>query len=230
MKLLALDTATEACSAALYIDGEIKQQFQLAPREHTQLILGMAQQLLDEACLKVTQLDALAFGRGPGSFTGVRIATGVVQGLAYAADLPVVGISTLASIAQAVYQDHGSEKILSGIDARMGGVYWGEYQVQDDLVRLNGEERVSTPEELPLPKGKWVAAGSAWKGHREALENRLGDRVETIYDDYLPQSQSIARLAVEDFNQGLAVEAAQAIPVYLRNDVAKKKGEQKRAT
>ncbi len=222
MKLLALDTATEACSAALYIDGEIQQKYELAPREHTQLILGMAQKLMNEAGIKVTQLDALAFGRGPGSFTGVRIATGVVQGLAYAVDLPVVPVSTLASIAQAVHQDHGSLGILSAIDARMGGVYWGAYKVNDGLVSLVDKEMVTTPEEVPVPDGHWVGAGSGWKGHRESLQNRVGGQVDQIYEDYFPQSQSIACLAVKDFENGMAVEAAQAIPIYLRDDVAKK--------
>jgi tRNA threonylcarbamoyladenosine biosynthesis protein TsaB len=121
-RILAVDTATEACSAALYIDGEIEQKFELAPREHTQFILQMIESLLVEADLKMNQLDALAFGRGPGSFTGVRIATGVVQGIGFAADLPVVPISTLASIAQVMQDDHGADKVLYAIDARMGGV------------------------------------------------------------------------------------------------------------
>ena len=124
MKLLALDTATEACSAALYIDGEIKQEYQLAPREHTRLILAMVESLLVEAGITIKQLDALAFGRGPGSFTGVRIATGAVQGMAYGADLPVVPVSTLASIAQSVHDEHQAESVLTAIDARMQAVYW----------------------------------------------------------------------------------------------------------
>ena len=99
LKILAVDTATEASSAALYIDGDIKQDFQLAPREHTRLILKQAEGLLTEAGIRVSDLDALASGRGPGSFTGVRIATGVVQGMAFGADIPVVPVSTLASIA-----------------------------------------------------------------------------------------------------------------------------------
>ncbi len=229
MKLLALDTATEACSAALCIDGDMRQLYQLAPREHTQLILGMAQQLLQAADIEIRQLDALAFGRGPGSFTGVRIATGVVQSLAYAADLPVVPVSTLASIAQSVFEDHGEERILSAIDARMGGVYWGEYRVADGLVCLQGEEQVTTPDQVPLAEGAWVGAGSGWRGHGEALRRRLGDRVGRSFADYFPRAESIARLAVADFRQGLAVDAANAIPVYLRDQVAKKTGAQGKA-
>ena len=226
MKLLALDTATEACSAALYIDGDIEQIYQLAPREHTQLILGMAEQLLMQAGINIKQLDALAFGRGPGSFTGVRIATGVVQGMAYAADLPVVPVSTLASIAQSVYQAHGAEQILSVMDARMGGVYRGAYRVQQGVAKLQGEEAVSSPEQLPLLEGRWVGAGSGWRAYRDILQQRLGACVEQQFDDVFPESRSIAQLAVADFKLGLAVDAAHAVPVYLRNDVAKKSAAQ----
>lgn len=222
MKLLALDTATEACSAALYIDGDIEQRYQLAPREHTQLILGMAEQLLMQAGIKISQLDALAFGRGPGSFTGVRIATGVVQGMAFGADLPVVPVSTLAAIAQSVYRDHGASRVLSAIDARMGGVYWGEYVANGERMLLQGEEQVTTPDQVPLPEGQWIGAGSGWNGHRDALQQRLGDRVTEYYADTFPESRSIAQLAVIDYQNGLAVSAAEAVPVYLRDDVAKK--------
>lgn len=224
MKLLAVDTATEACSAALYIDGDIRHEFQLAPRDHTRLILAMVETLLQQAGIRIQQLDALAFGRGPGSFTGVRIATGVVQGLAYGADLPVVPVSTLASIAQAVYEDHGESHVLAAIDARMGGIYWGQYQLNGDkLMQLCADEAVLSPEQVPLvDAGDWVGAGSGWLAHADTLAERFGDRVKQQWPEYLPQSATIAQLAVADFNQGLAVDAAQALPVYLRNDVAKK--------
>jgi tRNA threonylcarbamoyladenosine biosynthesis protein TsaB len=224
MKLLALDTATEACSAALYIDGDIQQKYQLAPREHTKLILIMIEELLADAGIRLNQLNALAFGRGPGSFTGVRIATGVVQGLAFGADLPVVSVSTLASIAQAAYEDHGCKKVLAAIDARMGGVYWGEYQLDEKgLMLLKGNEAVLSPAEVPIPEGNdWVGAGSGWLGHSDALQNRLGNSIMDQWDDYCPQSKTITLLAVSYYQQGLAVEAKNAMPVYLRNDVAKK--------
>lgn len=224
MKLLAVDTATEACSAALYIDGDIRHEFQLAPRDHTRLILVMVETLLQQAGIRINQLDALAFGRGPGSFTGVRIATGVVQGLAYGADLPVVPVSTLASIAQAVYEDHGESRVLAAIDARMGGIYWGQYQLDDHkLMKLSADEAVLSPDLVPLvDTSDWVGAGSGWKAHADALTERFGEQVKQQWPEYLPQSATIARLAVADFNKGLGVAAAQAQPVYLRNDVAKK--------
>ncbi len=224
MKILAVDTATEACSAALIIDGEVRDIYQLAPREHTKLILNMVQQLLDDAGLAVTQLDALAFGRGPGSFTGVRIATGVVQGLAFAADLPVVGVSTLASIAQLCLEEHEQPRVLASIDARMGDVYWGCYeQSSSGLMQLIGSELVSAPEKLAFPSSaSWCIAGSGWKTYADELTPVLGDQLLAHYADYLPHSKTIARLAADGFSRGEAVSAELALPVYLRDDVAKK--------
>jgi len=229
MKLLALDTATEACSAALYIDGEITAKFQLAPREHTKLILKMIEDLLAEAGLKVTSLDAIAFGRGPGSFSGVRIATGVTHGLAFAADLPVIPVSTLASIAQSTYNDHHAENVLAGIDARMGEIYWGCYQIADNgLMILNGDEQVSSAELIQLPDDKqWIGSGSAWKGYPDQLNQRFGSVLKQAYAEYLPHSSSIVQLAAYEYSQGSMLEASQAQPVYLRNDVAKKSAQQK---
>lgn len=229
-RILAVDTATEACSAALYIDGEIEQKFELAPREHTQLILQMIESLLVDADLKMNQLDALAFGRGPGSFTGVRIATGVVQGIGFAADLPVVPISTLASIAQVMQDDHGADKVLSAIDARMGGVYWAEYKRADNgLMQLSGVEDVLTPDVTPQVEGDdWVAAGSGWKGYAEILLPRFAKNIQYQYNDCLPQSRTIAKLAAYAYQKGEAVEAKYAVPVYLRNNVAKKSKDQAR--
>lgn len=226
MKLLALDTATEACSAALYIDGEITQNYQLAPREHTRLILGMIEALLADAGISIQQLDALAFGRGPGSFTGVRISTGIVQGMAYGADLPVVPVSTLASIAQSVHDDHQSEHVLTAIDARMEAVYWAEYRFDQGLMTLTGDELVISPEQVPLPAQQaWIGAGSGWAAYEPQLITRIQQPLHGIFADYFPQSASIAKLAVHDFSQGRVVEAAKAVPVYLRNNVAKKTSE-----
>lgn len=226
MKLLALDTATEACSAALYIDGEIRQNYQLAPREHTRLILAMVEGLLADAGVSIKQLDALAFGRGPGSFTGIRIATGAVQGMAYGADLPVVPVSTLASIAQSVHDDHQVEFALTAIDARMDAVYWAEYRLEQGLMKLRGEETVISPEQVPLPaQQEWVGAGSGWAAYGQQLITRIQQPLHAIYTDYYPQSASIAKLAAHDYAQGQYVDAARAVPVYLRNNVAKKTSE-----
>ena len=139
MKILALDTSTEACSAALLIDSQISQRYEVAPREHGALILPMIERLLVDAGVVLSQLDALAFGRGPGAFVGVRIATGVAQGIAFAADLPVVPVSSLAALAQSV--EHAN--VYSAIDARMDEVYWAAYRKNNEgVVELLGEETV----------------------------------------------------------------------------------------
>lgn len=230
MKILAIDTATEACSAALYIDGVITEQFQIAPREHTQLILSMIETLLEQSEIKVGQLDALAFGRGPGSFTGVRIATGIIQGLAFACDLPVVPVSTLAALAQQAYDQHQHEFVLTAIDARMGEIYWACYaKNQNNMMSLSSEECVSSAESVVLTNAltqQWCGAGSGWGTYNEALKRVTGNQVTAIYADDLPSSSSIVKLAVDAFQRGETVKAAEALPVYLRNDVAKKKGEQ----
>lgn len=132
MRVLAIETATEACSAALYISGEIRLRYQVEPRRHSELILPMMDALLAEAEIALSALDALAFGCGPGSFTGVRIATGVVQGAAFGADLPVVPVSTLAALAQRRYREQGEKHLLPAYDARMDELYWGCYRIGDD--------------------------------------------------------------------------------------------------
>lgn len=224
VRILAVDTATEACSAALYLNGSVQQKFELAPREHTRLILEMIETLLAEAELKIKQLDALAFGCGPGSFTGVRIATGIVQGLGFAADLPVVPVSTLAAMAQAIHDDHGADNVLAAIDARMGEVYWSEYKLSaSGLMQLSGVEDVLSPDKTPsLTADHWVAAGSGWKSYSDILMSRYKNNIQHCYADCLPESRSIAKLAVDDFQHGKGVEAKYAAPVYLRNNVAKK--------
>ena len=224
LRLLAVDTATEACSAALYVDGEITQQYQVAPREHTQLILQMIETLLAESELSMGQLDALAFGRGPGSFTGVRIATGIIQGLGFALDLPVVGVSTLAAMAQQACHEHHAQSVLCAIDARMGGVYWAEYlKAENGLMRLSGTEEVLTPDATPLVEGsQWTAVGSGFKAHSEILQARFANNINNTFEDVLPQSKYMTVLAAESYSNGEAVQAKFASPVYLRNNVAKK--------
>ena len=232
VKILAVDTATEACSAALYINGELFERYELAPREHTQLILQMVQQLLEQQQLTLKQLDALAFGRGPGSFTGVRIATGVVQGLAFASDLPVVPVSTLAAIAQHAFRQTGQTQVLAGIDARMGGIYWGAYVLgENGLMQLQGTEQIAAPDALQLPEaGDWFGAGSAWGSYQPQLLHRFEQTADLRLLDsdssLLPQAAAMAELAATECVLGHALNAAQAQPVYLRDDVAKKSAQQ----
>ncbi len=230
MKLLALDTATEACSAALYIDGEIAQRYQLAPREHSKLILQMLDDLLAEAGVSLKQLDALAFGRGPGSFMGLRIAAGVVQGIALAHELPIVPVSTLASIAHIAMAECATERVLAAIDARMDEVYWGAYQRVGELPLLLGAEQVIPPQLVPLPDGTgWLGAGTGWGSYAATLNTRLQGRVQHALPQCFPSAASIATLALPLFLAGKHVDAAQAIPVYLRDNVAKTIAERQRS-
>lgn len=227
MKILAIDAATEACSAALFIDDEVTHEFQLAPREHTQLILPMVDRLLKAAGLTIAELDALSYARGPGAFTGVRIAAGVVQGLSYANDLPVLPVSTLAAIAAGMYQKLGSEHVLAAIDARMGEVYWAGYEISEGVVRPITAEVVSKVENLPSVAEKdWAGAGTGWAEYKDQLQQKYQVADNCIDTQMLPSAENIVRIAAEDFRHGKQVTAHQAQPVYLRDNVAKKKQNQ----
>ena len=224
MKLLALDTATEACSAALYVDGEVTQRFELAPRRHAALILPMLDSLLNEDGFSHSQLDAVAFGRGPGAFTGVRIAVGVAQGVAFGAALPVVPISSLAALAHGGFRTTGQRCVLAAMDARMGQLYWGVYRAEA-LGHVIGEcdECVAAPEQVPLPdKPVWYGAGTGWGTHGAALRSRLGERLSGSDPAVYPSAEDVAHLAATAFATGEALPADHALPVYLRDQVAKK--------
>jgi tRNA threonylcarbamoyladenosine biosynthesis protein TsaB len=226
MKLLAIDTATDACSAALYLDGAVLERFELAPREHTRLIMPMLDELMAEAGFAVTQLDALAFGRGPGSFTGVRIAAGVIQGIAYAADLPTVPVSTLAAQAQQCFTETAHDWAFAAMDARMGEIYWGVYFKDDEgFAALWGEESVAPVERAAFPDVLGMGVGSAWQAYETELCELLQGRVDVYDGTYLPRAAYIARLGVVGFERKQAVPAELALPVYLRDKVAKKESE-----
>ena len=233
MKILAIDTATEACSAALTIEGGpsdsgIISEYQLAPREHSRLILKMIDRLLSQAGITVAELDAIAFGRGPGSFMGLRIAAGVVQGIAFAHDTPVIPVSTLKTIAQRAYELTGNKNVLAAIDARMDEVYWAKYSLTGKQWVLDGEERVVSPDKLHLAEvlagqdNKWVGAGTGWASYADRLLPDDNLNLLATLDDCFPSAEVIAKLAIEELKADNTVSAAEAIPVYLRNDVAKK--------
>lgn len=226
MKILAIETATEACSAALLIDDAILERYELAPQRHNRLILPMIDALLAEAGIGIVQVDALAFGRGPGSFTGVRIAAGVTQGIAFGADLPVVPVSTLAALAQDALTEVSEPIALPCIDARMGEVYWGVYRRGEaGLAELLGQESVLPADSVSFPDpAEGVGIGSGWKTYGSVLGERLGRRVKRIMPDRFPRAAMVARLGAEAFRKGFAVEPEQALPVYLRDNVAKKPG------
>ncbi|GBE10642.1 tRNA threonylcarbamoyladenosine biosynthesis protein TsaB [bacterium BMS3Bbin12] len=221
MKLLAIETATEACSAALVYDGAVAERFVIAPREHARRILGMIEELLAEASLTLAGLDAIAFGRGPGAFTGVRIAASVTQGLAFGADLPVIPVSTLHALAVGVQRVHGRDAVLAAFDARMGEVYWGAYlRGAGPAIGPVGGERVVAPDSVPLPGGTdWYGAGSGFDRYPQRLAARLGPVLAGVVAGCLPRARDVAAIGVEALRTGAGVPAEQALPVYLRDEV-----------
>ncbi|CNE32382.1 family M22 nonpeptidase-like protein [Yersinia bercovieri] len=225
-RILAIDTATEACSVALWNNGEVQALFELCPREHTQRILPLVQQVLAESGLSLGQLDALAFGRGPGSFTGVRIGIGIAQGLALGADLPMIGVSTLQTMAQGAFRLTAASRVLAAIDARMGEVYWGEFE-RNAAGDWLGEatEAVMTPEQTlvraQMLSGRWTTVGTGWQTYPELIS---GSNVQlTDGQMLLPQAEDMLPLALSLWANGQAVSVENAEPVYLRNEVTWKK-------
>ncbi|WP_299014645.1 tRNA (adenosine(37)-N6)-threonylcarbamoyltransferase complex dimerization subunit type 1 TsaB [uncultured Photobacterium sp.] len=226
-KILAVDTATENCSVALLVGDDVISRCEYAPREHTTKILPMVDTVLAEGGLKLNQLDALAFGRGPGSFTGVRIGIGIAQGLAFGADLPMVGVSTLAAMAQGTFRAHQAEQVLTAIDARMGEIYWGQYlrQANGDWLAVGGEQ-VIQPEALinqfdSADNDLWLTAGTGWESYAEPLA-QLKVKMEKGTVLY-PDSQDMVHLAKFALARGEVVAAEHASPVYLRDTVTWKK-------
>ena len=216
VKLLAIETSTEACSVAVYVDGAVHARHELAPRRHTQLVLPWAEQLLAEAGLARRELDAIAVGRGPGAFTGVRLAIALAQGLALALDRPVVPVSTLAVLAM-----QGEGEILAAIDARMGEVYVGRFRRTDGpgVVAL-GAEQVLPPSRVELPAEPVHGVGTGFDAEGGALRQRLGARLASVAADALPNAADLSRLAAAAFARGEAVDASRVEPAYLRDKVA----------
>ncbi len=218
MKILAFDTATQACTAAVWIDGSAHERLELGQR-HAERLLVLIDDVLAEAGVALNDLDAIAFGRGPGSFTGLRISAGVAQGLAFGADLPVLPVSSLAALALGA----PAPKVLAAIDARMQQVYWGAY-VKNAAMELQGEEIVTAPSEVPLPAGAgWIGAGSGWDQYADALQTRLKQHATQWLRGCYPRARAVAELGAADFAAGKAVAPEQALPVYIRDDVAVKK-------
>ncbi len=226
MRILALDTATENCSAALFIDGEVASREALLRRGAAERILPMVNELMAGAGLSLTQLDAIAFGRGPGGFTGVRLAASVTQGLAFAAGVPVVPVSNLRALAQRALAEAGAQQVLVCADARMAEVYWGCFQADAALeAQLLGAEHIGRPETVE-PPALWhapdqvVAAGSGFAAYPQ-LGARLAGRVQSVRAQLLPRALEIARLAAGEARAGRVLPPEQAVPVYLRDDVAR---------
>lgn len=219
--ILALDTSTEACSCALAIGAEVHEHYVVAPQQHAALILDSIESLLREHRLGFADLDAIAWGRGPGSFTGLRIAAGVTQGIAFGADLPVIEISTLAALALAAWQQQGHERIFACLDARIDEVYWGVFDMQGGLPVPVRPEQLCKPEAIPpdcLGTGVCGAVGNGLV-YRERFPQQLFAGVKQSLPGTLPRAGHIATLAVAAFERGESISADQVQPVYLRDKV-----------
>lgn len=218
--ILAFDTATAACSVALSVNGEIREQFEIAPQRHAEQILPMINQLLSEAGIRLNQLDAIAVGQGPGSFMGVRIAVGVAQGLAFGANLPVIPVSTLQALAQTAYLQTQRPDIIVAWDARMQAIYWGVYSVDNQqLMQPLCADALNAPNELNISVAKnWLFAGNAWQVYRQELTPVLNSSAEilTIY----PHASAIIYLAEALYRAGQMRSPMELEPVYLRDQIA----------
>jgi len=221
VNLLLLETATEACSVALLTGGQVIARYTTEPRVHATRVLAMIDECLAQGQLRGRDLHAIAFGRGPGSFTGVRIATGVVQGLAFGLQCPVIPLSTLAAFAATARRVHVMGRIAVCLDARMGECYWGTYEVANSgVATLTGAERLAAPEDLQLPDGdEWLAVGSGWRAYPD-LASRLASGIVRIEPDLLPAASDMVATAKAAHTAGAMVGAEQALPVYLRERVA----------
>jgi tRNA threonylcarbamoyladenosine biosynthesis protein TsaB len=219
VKLLAVDAAAGPCTVAVWIDGRAcEREAQAQPA--SERILVLIDEVLAEAGIGLKDLDAIAFGRGPGSFTGLRIAAAVAQGLAFGAELAVVPVSSLAALAQGIE----AVQVLAAFDARMQQVYWGAY-ARDAHGRMvaQGEEIVAAPAAVPIPAaGVWIGAGSGWDVYHEVLRARLGARVSQWCAGAYPRARHVAELGVAGLRAGQALAPEQALPVYIRDEVAKK--------
>jgi tRNA threonylcarbamoyladenosine biosynthesis protein TsaB len=217
LKLLAFDTSTEACSAALYIDGEIISRYAVAPRQHAELILPMIDQVLAESGCTLNDLDAIAFGRGPGAFTGLRIAAGIAQGLAFSTNLPVIPISSLATLAQSV--TNKADFIAAVIDARMHEVYFGLYK-GGAVVRLVDNEHVITPGNIKTNNiTSCYGAGSGWIKYESILKNKFAGVLQGFEGQRYPDARDMLTIAIQEFHDGNLLKPEEALPVYLRNKV-----------
>lgn len=223
MNILIIDTATEACSVALEVNQHVFNRFEVCPQQHSQRILPMIDEVLKEANVTLQDLDYLAFGRGPGSFTGVRIATGVLQGLALGTGHKVVCISTLAAMAQQAYAQNQCEYVCAAIDARMSEVYFGQYQLKQNLMALVGKEQVLPPEEgsLLLTNSRTMAGvGTGWLAYPEL---NASAKIEVRTDILYPNALYMLPIAKALIADGNAVEVDDIQPVYLRDKVTWKK-------
>ena len=218
MKLLAIETATEACSVAVHVDGTVIERFEIAPRRHAELTLPWAGELLAQAGISRSQLDALAISRGPGAFTGVRLGIAIAQGIALAIDRPLLALSTLQVLA--LRAPAGQERVLAAIDARMGEVYSGCFALVDGQWQGQGSEQVQAPREVNLDGQGWFGVGTGFAAAEGLLASRLQPALAGVDAGALPHAADLADLAVAAWQRGEAIAPELVEPTYLRNNVA----------
>ncbi len=221
MNILAIDTATEACSVALQFNDKIYTRYEVCPQQHSQKILTMVDDVIKEAGAGIKNLQVLGFGRGPGSFTGVRIATGIIQGLALGSGLPVVGVSTLQAMAQQVFASQPENDVAVAIDARMSEVYFARYVRDNGIAVSQGEEQVLPPEDAAamVSASDCGYAGTGWQAY-PALTAITG---ETAVSVSYPYARHMLPLVQQAFEAGDTMSADSITPVYLRDTVTWKK-------
>jgi tRNA threonylcarbamoyladenosine biosynthesis protein TsaB len=239
MRVLALDTSTEYCSVALWQDGAVAERCELVGQRHSEMLIGMLDELLNSAGVKLAQVDGIAFGKGPGSFTGVRIACGAAQGLALGANLPAIGVCTLEALAEA----SGKSRVIAALDARMGEIYHASYQKHEDAWATVTEPCLCKPENAPkvgnllsananaeltpplVQAEGWFGAGSGFAMHGKALGARYAGKLIGMDGSMVPQAAAVAKLGAAQFALGRGADAAEALPLYLRDKVALKTSE-----
>lgn len=220
MKLLALECATDHFSAALWQDGACLTRTAPGAREHARLLLPYVDELLAEAGLPMSGLDGIAYGRGPGSFTGLRIAAAAAQGLAFGADLPLAPVSTLLALAQGAWRTRGASRVLPALDARMQAIYYSAVERQAGGWQVMLPEQVCDPAQVSVPAGEgWFAAGPGWGAYTAALAPRFAGHLGDMEAMLRPEARDIAELGAALLAQGGGRPAAEAEPCYLRDDV-----------
>ncbi len=219
MRILAFDTSTEACAVALGDGAHWAERTEHAGSRHSELLLPMIRALLTEAGVALRELDGIAFGAGPGSFTGLRIACGVAQGLSLGTDLPLVAVSSLEAMAQAASAAHGWTRVATALDARMHEVYFAAFERDGARWEARVEPCVLRPDEVPLLDGRWSGAGNGFAAY-PALAERLADALDAFDEGTLPTAVAIGSLALARFAAGAGMAAREAAPLYVRHRVA----------
>ncbi|MBE9540412.1 MAG: tRNA (adenosine(37)-N6)-threonylcarbamoyltransferase complex dimerization subunit type 1 TsaB [Proteobacteria bacterium] len=225
--ILAIDTSTDACSVALYLDGEYREIYELIPRQHSQRIFPMLRELLPSGNLREQGVDAIAYASGPGSFTGLRIAASAVQGLAFGNELPALAVSTLACQAQTALREGVAipeDRVLSMLDARMNEVYWAAYDFQDGLATLMQGPVVCAPENVDFTtqQERLVGVGGGF-GYADFLPGHLQLALVKTRVDLFPRARDLIPQALASYALGDWQQPAEVMPVYVREEVSWKK-------